>query len=295
MELDYGVMSKIKYCPFVISSVLSTSATNIKIFKYQAVTIKRETEEGVLVKGLLQDKDFDILERPLVVKAGEYFITKGLDISEALISRAYTPVLRDEELKKGTFTVIVSLIENGKMSQFLEKLIPGDIVFWRGPYREFKYDQNSFKTLLLFGGGTGIVPLYNIAKSITENDKEETRVSLFCSFKTVDHVILRDQINRLMDYWNFKFKIFISLQSESTDFKIKYNEPILFKRIDESVINEELNLHKNGEFFAIVSGPEVFNTAIESYLLQYGMQSNNIFIFRYLLLLFSLTLFLVLR
>lgn len=275
-------LNKLKYLPFLITSIEYLSES-VKILKFQAINFKKSIGNDFELFDPISESMYDILEECLNIKAGEYLIMKGLNEingNRTIISRPYTPVLEKSDNIKGVFTIIVSLLVNGKMSQYLKKLKPNDIVFWRGPYLEFEYAINSYKHLLLIGGGTGIVPMYNIAKNVVENEDDETLVSLFCCFKTTKHILLRKQIHLLKDYWNFKAKIYVSYNDDS-NFKLSYNEFIVYKKIDETVLHEEIMECDPKNILVLISGPNVFNNFVETIVKKFGIINENIHIFSY--------------
>lgn len=278
--VESKVLNQLKYLPFLIISIEEVTEF-VKIFKFQAVTTKTPSDSDILIENALLKTDYDILQEYINIKSGEYLIMKGkYDTPEETIkiSRPYTPISRKAEHENGIFTVIISLAPHGKMSQFIAKLAISDIVFWRGPYKEFDYHRNTFERILLIGGGTGVVPLYNISKAIVEDDKDDTQLNFMCAFKTVKHILLRKELSQLKDYWNFQVRIFISNQEEM-NFKPNYNESVTFERIEESMVLAEVRKYEKNNLLAIISGPDSFNKCMKNYLLKFGLDSKNIFIF----------------
>lgn len=62
----------------------------------------------------------------------------------------------------------------------------------------------------MFAVGSGIAAMYPIAKTIVEDDLEETRVHLVAGFRSFDCIMLRKELRNLSDYWNFKCFIHLS-------------------------------------------------------------------------------------
>ena len=75
----------------------------------------------------------------------------------------------------------------------------------------------SFQTIVMFSMGSGITPFYSIAKSIIDNELEETKVHLIGGFKNISQIPLKRELQTLSDYWNFQCTLYIS-QSKSGDF-----------------------------------------------------------------------------
>lgn len=275
IEAESKALSQSKYLPFLITSIKSITG-DTKEYEFQAVELRNEIKNKILFKNAQIDVDYIILNSLLILKMGEYLILKGESLNE-VISRPYTPVLCKNDFKRGVFKIIIKLYPDGKMSKFVKGLEISDIVFWRGPYKEFKYIPNSFKNILLIGGGTGVVPLYNIAKEIVETDEEETWVKMMTSFKSVDSIILRQEVNKLKDYWNFKLDAYITNQGDS-NYSLSYKESFNFKKIDKTVIENEFKNNNNNSILIVISGPNVFNQCMYDYAMNY-VAKENIFVF----------------
>lgn len=271
-----------KYSPFLIIDSKYVTDT-LKFIQFKGVHLKKNSSDDVRLENTVVDVDYDLLEGKLNIQSGEYLILKGSNEENHFISRSYTPVLNEPENDRCIFAIYVSLIKNGNMSEFIRKVNVNDILFWRGPYTEFKYVRNSYDHLICFAGGTGIVPLYNITKSIVLDDDENTRIKFLCSFKSVKHVILKNELFTLNHYWNFNLKIFISRGDDDgcdDDKKNKstYNEIIKHKKIDESIVSNEINDYEDENVLVLISGPQSFNESIKNHVLNIGINETNIFI-----------------
>lgn len=58
--------------------------------------------------------------------------------------------------------------------------------------------------------GTGIAALYPIARSIIDDEFEETIVHLIAGFKSPAHIPLANELRDLSHYWNFSCTIRLS-------------------------------------------------------------------------------------
>nr|CAG4639491.1 EOG090X0CKF [Daphnia magna] len=107
--------------------------------------------------------------------------------------------------KVTTFSILIKLYDDGMMSNIIrKKWLAGYAVDWRGPIGEYNYQPNSYRNVLLIAAGTGITPVYQIARMIIDNPEDETRVVLLYSCRTYADIIFRDKFHQLQDYWNFK-------------------------------------------------------------------------------------------
>lgn len=290
-----AALNDIKFSPFIVEAIQIITPT-IRIFEFKPVELLSKYKNEALISDAKQDEHYKFINENLNLRAGYYLILKGqYEVSGETcagsiesISRPYTPVLSDS--KKDSFKIIVALYPKGKMSQFLTRLNVNDIVFWRGPYKEYIYKTNSHQRVLLIGGGTGAIPLYNIAKEIVENEADETIMKFLASFKNVESIILREELNQLQSYWNFNLNLFITDQ-ENKDYKLKYNEKVTFMKINKNVLCEELCQYKKDICLVLICGCESFNKFISETILQLGVIKENIFIFQYNLFILFFSVF----
>lgn len=135
-------------------------------------------------------------------------------IDGKLVMRAYTPVSSDDE--RGYFDLVIKVYfknvhpafpEGGKLSQFMEQMQIGDTIDAKGPLGHVSYQgRGSFKihkSLVYFNqlgfiaGGTGITPCYQIIKAVLKDSGDETKLSLIYANRTVDDILLRDELDGL--------------------------------------------------------------------------------------------------
>ena len=107
--------------------------------------------------------------------------------------RPYTPTSHPDV--EGSFDLVVKSYDLGKMSQYLHALEVGQSILVRGPVGNFKYVPNSVDHLICICAGTGITPMLQVCRSIVHNPKDkDTRIVLLFQNRTVDDIILRDEI-----------------------------------------------------------------------------------------------------
>lgn len=63
--------------------------------------------------------------------------------------------------------------------------------------------------------GTGIAALYPIARSLIDDEFEETRVHLISGFKSYAHIPLEKELRELSHYWNFSCTLRLSKKGSS--------------------------------------------------------------------------------
>ncbi|XP_072788947.1 NADH-cytochrome b5 reductase-like isoform X2 [Taeniopygia guttata] len=124
-------------------------------------------------------------------------VVNGLEVQ-----RAYTPI--SPRNAEGYFEVLIKCYEAGLMSQYIKTWKRGDVVFWRGPFGGFPYQPNKHGELLMLASGTGLAPMIPILQSITDDEEDETFVTLVGCFPTFDKIYLKPLLQDLARYWNIR-------------------------------------------------------------------------------------------
>lgn len=55
----------------------------------------------------------------------------------------------------------------------------------------------------MLAAGTGITPLYQVARSIVDNEADETFIRLVYACRTAKEVLLKEELDHLSEFWNF--------------------------------------------------------------------------------------------
>ncbi|THX90432.1 hypothetical protein D6D05_00420 [Aureobasidium pullulans] len=115
-------------------------------------------------------------------------------IEEQTITRSYTPTSNDTDL--GKLVLLIRLYDDGMLTgQYLAKLKVGDQVLFRGPKGAMKYQKGYAKKIGMVAGGTGITPHYQLIRSICEDPRDTTEVSLVYANRTEDDILLRSELD----------------------------------------------------------------------------------------------------
>lgn len=268
------LLSQIKFSPFQLLSVQHHTHDTF-IYLFQAVRVSRKQD--------LRSHDIEYIhvKRPLDMKVGQHLIMRcSIDGNQnTLLTRAYTPVSGLKSSSVGQFEVLIKLYENGKMSKYIQNLKENDIVEWRGPFGNFHYVPNSYRNLLMFCAGTGIAPMYPIAKFIVENDSDETFVHLLFACKDFEDILLRDEIQQLALYWNFSAEIFLSRVESGIESQAHYGECIRKGKINKGVVNEHLAGKTLQQVSVLICGTKSFSKDMINYVKQVGVLDENIHLF----------------
>lgn len=207
---------------------------------------------------------------------------------EHYISRPYTPISINSILL--SFQILVKFEVNGIMSNYLKDLKFGDLTEWKGVYGDFEHQiPNSFKYLICVCHGVAISPIYRIISEIVENDNDDTIVLLLACFKNLNSILLRDEIQELRCYWNFKSKIYLSNERscECADSQckcllsnLKYNEEISKCRLDKKELSSAFIGKDQNKIRTLICGTEHFINQMQRHLHELNVQNENIFIFK---------------
>lgn len=111
------------------------------------------------------------------------------------IVRSYTPTSSDKDV--GSFSLLIKSYPTGNISKYIGNLKIGQTIRVRGPKGQFVYTPNMVRAFGMIAGGTGITPMLQIIRAITENPEDKTEVDLI--FANVNHedILLKDDLDEL--------------------------------------------------------------------------------------------------
>ena len=116
------------------------------------------------------------------------------------------------------------------------------------------------KRLGLLAAGTGLNPLYSIAQaSVLAKDGFE--ISMVCSNKTPDDIILKAELDALVHHGEGRFKVHHTLTRHEE--KIHGKREGLFGRITQEMLQEiKFPLRADKDTMILVCGPKAFETSM---------------------------------
>ncbi|KAH3669472.1 hypothetical protein OGAPHI_001593 [Ogataea philodendri] len=121
-------------------------------------------------------------------------ISIGADIGGKEIVRSYTPMSLDEDCK-GYFDLLIKVYDKGNISKHVDGLELGECIRVRGPKGFFTYTPNMVREFVMVAGGTGITPMYQIIKAITNNPEDRTKVTLLYGNVTAEDILLKAELD----------------------------------------------------------------------------------------------------
>nr|XP_055205610.1 NADH-cytochrome b5 reductase-like isoform X5 [Gorilla gorilla gorilla] len=166
----------------------------------------------------------------------------------------------------------------GLMSRYVESWRVGDTAFWRGPFGDFFYKPNQYGELLLLAAGTGLAPMVPILQSITDNENDETFVTLVGCFKTFESIYLKTFLQEQARFWNVRTFFVLSQESSSEQLPWSYQEKTHFGHLGQDLIKELVSCCRRKPF-ALVCGSAEFTKDIARCLLCAGLTEDSYFLF----------------
>ena len=173
--------------------------------KFHSVKVKnivRQTKDAVAIT-------LDIpaeLQSEFTYIPGQY-ITFRVDINGESCNRSYSlcsaPILNEDP------TVAVKEVKGGKVSTFFnQKLKAGDSLEVMPPLGNFKAEitKDDQQHYILFGGGSGITPLFSIVKTALHGSSN-TKVSLFYANYNSEAVIFKNDLLQLQKDFAGRFTL----------------------------------------------------------------------------------------
>lgn len=200
----------------------------------------------------------------LIFRAGQHLVLRENDVI-----RPYTLLSRPGSVNQ--FSILIKLYENGVMSSLIRSrwTSPGVKVHFRGPLGADPEGLcNGYKWLFLIAAGTGLAPLYQLAKFVIDNEEDERRICLFYGCKNYEEVLLRPELQRMQGYWNFGVKYFLSRDDDVRVGQVKrHNEVVTCSRMTQEDLREKLRgMRKTGSVGIFVCGPKDFEKSVKDWL-----------------------------
>ncbi len=237
-------------------------------YKLKVDKIKRETADAVSIRLLVPPP----LKASFSYKAGQYLTLHSM-INGEDVRRSYSvcssPYLDDMP------TVAVKQVSDGRMSTFLNTdLREGDLIEAMPPMGKFTIDPNnsSEKHYVLFGGGSGITPLFSIALTVLDQEPK-SKITLVYANRDEESIIFNDSIKDLEAEHAERFKTVHLLENPTEGWAG------LTGMLSQPKIKQLLNLHlgaeQNGaEYF--ICGPSGMMKLVESSLQEMNIASEQI-------------------
>ncbi|XP_028643982.1 NADH-cytochrome b5 reductase-like isoform X1 [Grammomys surdaster] len=251
-------------------------------------TMEKVTKDTYLVRFTLPGTS------QLGLLPGQHLILRGV-VDGLEIQRAYTPI--SPVTAEGYFDVLIKCYQTGLMSRYVESWRTGDTAFWRGPFGSFLYEPKKYGELLMLAAGTGLAPMVPILHSITDNEDDETFVTLVGCFKTFEGIYLKTFFQEQARFWNVRTFFVLSQGSASPrsdqtwcilvctiqevspeQLPWSYRDKTHFGRLGQELVDELVACCRRKPF-TLVCGSPAFTEDMARYLLSAGLTEDSYFLF----------------
>lgn len=119
------------------------------------------------------------------------------EIESKMYDKSYSPISAVDEV--GTFDLLVRAYDEPSLGAHICALQAGDEieVKFKGPklFHGEPYRANRFKELALIGNGTGVAPLFQLAKTVLGNSEDLTRVTMVAAHHDEAHSLMVSELS----------------------------------------------------------------------------------------------------
>lgn len=140
---------------------------------------------------------------------GQHISCRGQDATGEEVIKPYTPTTLDSDL--GNFQLVIKMYPQGRMSHHFREMKVGDYMSVKGPKGRFKYQVGQVRAFGMIAGGSGITPMFQVARAILENPNDKTKVHLIYANVTPEDILLKEELDSMAEEYPDRFKIFYVL------------------------------------------------------------------------------------
>uniref|UniRef100_A0ACD5WKI3 Uncharacterized protein n=1 Tax=Avena sativa TaxID=4498 RepID=A0ACD5WKI3_AVESA len=140
---------------------------------------------------------------------GQHISCRGQDATGEEVIKPYTPTTLDSDL--GNFQLVIKMYPQGRMSHHFREMKVGDYMSVKGPKGRFKYQVGQVRAFGMLAGGSGITPMFQVARAILENPNDKTKVHLIYANVTTEDILLKEELDSLAKEYPDRFKIYYVL------------------------------------------------------------------------------------
>ncbi|KAJ7971979.1 NADH-cytochrome b5 reductase [Quillaja saponaria] len=140
---------------------------------------------------------------------GQHISCRGKDNQGEDVIKPYTPTTLDSDV--GYFELVIKMYPQGRMSHHFREMRVGDYLAVKGPKGRFRYQPGQVRAFGMLAGGSGITPMFQVARAILENPKDKTKVHLIYANVTFEDILLKEELDGLSTNYPDRFKVFFVL------------------------------------------------------------------------------------
>jgi ring-1,2-phenylacetyl-CoA epoxidase subunit PaaE len=237
-----------------------------KFHSLQIKNIRKETKSCVSISFEIPTE----LQSDFRYQSGQY-LTLRSQINNEDVRRSYSLCSSPSDHE---WRVAIKQVENGIFSTYaLNELKEGDFLDVMNPMGNFKLetDSNQSKSYVLFAAGSGVTPIFSIAKSVLR-EEPKSHVTMFYGNQGFSEVIFREELENLKNEYLDRFCLVHLFSRENIGNVIQKG------RIDEQ---KSLALHQaflqNEQIDDVfICGPEQMILDVKAAMTTKGIKSNKI-------------------
>ncbi|KDP39630.1 hypothetical protein JCGZ_02650 [Jatropha curcas] len=140
---------------------------------------------------------------------GQHISCRGKDGQGEEVIKPYTPTTLDSDV--GHFELVIKMYPQGRMSHHFREMRVGDYLSVKGPKGRFRYQPGQVRAFGMLAGGSGITPMFQVARAILENPKDKTNVHLIYANVTYEDILLKEELDGLASKYPARFKVYYVL------------------------------------------------------------------------------------
>lgn len=120
------------------------------------------------------------------------------------VPRPYTPISPSDE--PGILELMVKRYPDGKASNHLHSLQPGQKLLVAAALKGYSWKANSYPHITLIAGGAGITPIYQLVQGILRNPEDKTVITLVLGVNSDQDVLLKQEFDQFSKDFPGRFK-----------------------------------------------------------------------------------------
>ncbi|KAI3525822.1 hypothetical protein L1887_04943 [Cichorium endivia] len=140
---------------------------------------------------------------------GQHISCRGKDSQGEEVIKPYTPTTLDTDV--GYFELVIKMYPQGRMSHHFREMREGDYMAVKGPKGRFRYQPGQVRAFGMIAGGSGITPMFQVARAVLENPADKTIVHLIYANVTSDDILLKEELEGLASNYPDRFKVYYVL------------------------------------------------------------------------------------
>jgi ring-1,2-phenylacetyl-CoA epoxidase subunit PaaE len=213
---------------------------------------------------------FDLPDGVRPVYLAGQFITLVFQVQGRELRRSYSLCSSpdvDEPL-----SIAIKRVENGEISRLLHhKTAAGDVLMALPPNGLFTYLPQALlkRTVILFGAGVGITPLFSIIKTALYAEKH-SKIVLVYSSRSVDETLFYEALNQLQEQFPDRFRIIYVSSGAKNLMMARLNVFLI-----EKIVKEYLEYDREEALF-YTCGPVDYMVTCRIKLLELGFDISQI-------------------